>query len=121
MSAERNYSAFDRKRLAAYYPVIHFTPIIDGCQVILITDHIPLVQKFLSHRDPKTPRQQRHNSTISEFITKVQCIKGADNVVAHVLSRGIHSLELLYLDLESIATAQEINSIKNTLTAFPLC
>jgi hypothetical protein len=124
-SAERNYSAFDKELLAAHSAVIHFQHLIDGRAVTLFTDHKPLVHAFHSPRDPKSPRQQRHLSTIAECITDVQHISGADNIVADSLSRGVNSLTLSYPDLESIATAQgedpEVQSLKTLLTPFPLC
>jgi hypothetical protein len=124
-STERNYSTFDRELLAAYSAVIHFQHLLDGRHVTLFTDHKPLVQAFHSHRDPKTPRQQRHLSTISEFIEEVVHIDGSNNIVADALSRSINSISLSFPDLESIALTQEqdteIQSSKDSLISFPLC
>ena len=78
--AQQVYSTFDRELLAAYQAVLHFKHVLEGRTVILFTDHKPLVSAFYSDTPCKTDRQQRHLSVISEYVSAVQYIKGADNI-----------------------------------------
>jgi cleavage and polyadenylation specificity factor subunit 1 len=106
-STEKSYSAFDRELLAAYLSVLHFRHLIEGRNVILHTDHKPLTSAFTSQNSSKTPRQQRHLSLLSEFVTSLEYIRGADNVVADALSRSVHSVTTDYPNLKSLSASQE--------------
>jgi len=121
---QRVYSAYDRELLAAFLAVVHFRPLIDGQQVVLVTDHKPLVTAFYSQTPAKSDRQQRHLMIITEHVSQAIHIKGSNNVVADALSRSISSVQLDSVDLSSICEAQqkdnEIGDYKDRLTAFPL-
>ena len=53
------YSTFDRELLAAYLSVLYFRHLIEGRQVMLLTDHKPLCGEFYSLNPAKSDRQQR--------------------------------------------------------------
>ena len=58
--AQQKYSTFDRELLAAYLCVLHFKYQIEGRNIILVTDHKPIVCAFKSVKPLKSDRQQRH-------------------------------------------------------------
>ena len=120
---QRKYSAFDRELLAAYMSVLHFKHLIIGRQITLFTDHRPLQSAFRCDKPPKSDRQQRHLSLISEYISDVQYIRGSDNIVADCLSRpAVNAVTIDFCDLEAIATNQEtddeINEYKEKLKPY---
>ena len=122
---ERKYSTFDRELLAAYKSVLHFRPLIDGRQVTLFTDHKPLVSSYNNPKLTNSDRQTRHLMILSEYISHVEHIRGADNIVADALTRhSINKIELDCHDLNGIARAQvddsEITTYKERLKAYPL-
>ena len=51
------YSTFDRELLAAYLSLLHFHHLIEGRQVLLLTDHKPLCGAFHSLNPAKSDRQ----------------------------------------------------------------
>ena len=104
---QRSYSAFDRELLAAYLAVLHFKCHIDGQHVTLFSDHKPLISAFHSDGIAKSDRQQRHLSILTEFLHDAIFIRGADNVVADALSRAAYAIQHDFMDLASIARAQE--------------
>ena len=122
--AQLTYSAFDRELLAAYLAVLHFKPIIEGRNVILCTDHNPLVKAFYSQTPAKSDRQQRHLTIVSEYVSAMEYIRGSDNVVADTLSRVVNTISLDFLDLEHVAVAQErdneLETFKDRLHEFSL-
>jgi RNase H-like domain found in reverse transcriptase len=85
-SAQRKYSAFDRKLLAGYLAVRHFCFMPEGKQFTIFSDHKLL--SFALHRvsEPWSARQQRQLAYISEFTSDVQHVPGVANVVADALS-----------------------------------
>ena len=84
---QRRYSTYDRELLAAYLAVLHFHHLLEGRHVVLFTDHRPLTTAFLSPHTAKSDRQQRHWGVITEYVSSVQYVRGADNVVADYWSR----------------------------------
>jgi len=104
---QKQYSAYDRELLAAYLSVLHFRSRIEGRSITLFTDHKPLVSAFQNPNLPKTDRQQRHLMILSEYITDMQHIRGADNIVADTLSRSVNSVQLDCFDLHGIADIQK--------------
>ena len=71
-----------------YLAVKKFLYFIEGRQVTLFTDHLPLTFVYKNISDKWSPRQQRQLCFVSEFTTEVRYVPGADNVVADVLSRA---------------------------------
>ena len=122
--AQQKYSAYDRELLAAYLSVLHFRHQIEGREVVLITDHKPLVNAFKSQNIPKSDRQQRHLCIISEYIKDVFHISGKENIVADCLSRPALAVRIDTCDLPEIASEQcndnEINDYKDKLKVYKL-
>jgi cleavage and polyadenylation specificity factor subunit 1 len=124
-TTQKNYSAFDRELLAAYMSVLHFKSLIDGQDVLLLTDHKPLVAAFFSPNTAKSDRQQRQLSVISEYVSSMEHISGDKNVVADALSRSVAAVKIDLHDLNSIANCQlehmsEIEPFQERLKPFPL-
>ena len=71
-AAETKYSTFDKELLAMYLAVKKFRYFIEGRQVTLFTDHLPLTFVYKNISDKWSPRQQRHLCFISEFTTDVR-------------------------------------------------
>ena len=107
--AELNYSAFDRELLGVFLAIKHFQAHLEGQIFTVYTDHKPLCGALLGSA-PRSPRQARHLSFISEFTTDLRYIKGSDNFVADTLSRpsvAAVSVPLApQVDLRSLASAQ---------------
>ena len=127
-TSQRAYSAFDRELLAVYLAVVHFKSVIEGHTVTVFTDHKPLVNAFYSQTPPKSDRQQRHLSYISEYVCSFEYIRGSENIVADALSRAemdqtTCSLDLILPALSTLSTAQkdddEIEEYKEKLKSFP--
>lgn len=121
---QRRYSTFDRELLAAYSAVLHFRPFIEGRNVTLFTDHRPLQAAFSSRSEAKSDRQQRHLSTLSEFVTEVHFIKGENNIISDCLSRDIAAVSIDVFDLPALASLQsddvEIKQYEDKLKKYPL-
>lgn len=123
-ATQKTYSCYDRELLALYLSILHFKTIIDGHQVEVFVDHKPLVSAFYSKTPPKSDRQARQLSVISEYITSLQYIKGSENIVADHLSRPVCATSIDIFDLQGIAAAQEndpdLPNIKEKLTSYKL-
>lgn len=121
---QTRYSTFDRELLAAFLAVLHFKPYIEGRNVTLFTDHKPLQSAFSSQQPAKSDRQQRHLSTLTEYISDVQYIRGDQNVVADCLSRPINAIQCDPCDLIGLADQQlhdeEIIEYRDRLQSYPL-
>lgn len=107
--AQQRYSAYDRELLSIYMAVKHFRHMIEGQEVIVYTDHKPLVyalhKKATSSSD--TPRRLRHLDFISQFCTSIEYIQGSQNIVADTLSR-IEQINMPSpLDYTEISKAQQ--------------
>ncbi|XP_043212819.1 uncharacterized protein LOC122376896 [Amphibalanus amphitrite] len=111
---QRRYSTYDRELLAAYLAVLHFRHLLEGRVVALFTDHRPLTTAFLSPQTAKSDRQQRHWSVISEYVSSVQYVRGADNVVADCWSRPVTPDALSPPD-QSSETSPPTGSLLTTL------
>ena len=105
-STQKTYSTYDRELLAAYLAVIHFKNLIDGQSTTLFSDHKPLIAAFYAKTPPKSDRQQRHLSLISEYISTMQFIKGTQNITADCLSRPVCAITVDPFDLHGIARCQ---------------
>ena len=121
---QQAYSTYDRELLALYKAVLHFKTLIDGHNVTVFVDHKPLVSAYYSKSSPKSDRQQRQLSLISEYISAMYHIKGRDNIVADCLSRPVMSTSLDSFDLPGLAAAQanddELESIKSQLKVYEI-
>ena len=83
---QMRYSTFDCELLAAYLSVMHLRHLIEGRQVLLLTDHKPLCGAFYSLNPVKSDRQQRQLAILTEFISDIEHVKGSQNIVADCLS-----------------------------------
>jgi hypothetical protein len=107
--AQQKYSTFDRELLAIYMAIKHFRYLIEGRNLIVYTDHKPLVYALMNNTVGKndTPRRIRHLDFIMQFCSSIHHITGTDNVVADTLSR-ISSIETPSpINYMEIAKAQE--------------
>ncbi|GFU66947.1 transposon Tf2-11 polyprotein [Trichonephila clavipes] len=93
-ATEMKYCTFDRELLSIYLSVKHFRHMLEGREVIIYTNHKPLVFAFTRKHDNNTPRQIRYLEFISQFTTDIRYIAGSDNVVADTFSR-ISQIDLL--------------------------
>ena len=66
---QMRYSTFDRELLEAYLSVLYFRHLIEGRQVLLLTDQKPLCGAFYSLNPAKSDRQQRQLAILTEFIS----------------------------------------------------
>jgi len=121
-STQQSYSTYDRELLAAYLAAKHFQSYIEGTNVLLLSDHKPLVTAFHSRSRSQNDRQQRHLSFLTEICSDAQYIRGSDNVVADALSRPISSVSIDPFDLSHIATEQAADETtpKDSLTSHVL-
>ena len=90
----------------------------------LFSDHKPLIAAFYAKTPPKSDRQQRHLSLLSEYISTMQFIKGTQNITADCLSRPVCAITVDPFDLHGIARCQtedaETETFKDRLTPIEL-
>ena len=106
-TTQTRYSTFDRELLAAYLSVLHFRHLIEGREVLLLTDHKPICGAFHSLKPAKSDRQQRQLAIITELISDIAHVKGNQNVVADCLSRPTFAVQIDIYDLPALADAQK--------------
>jgi len=105
--AQRNYSTYDRELLSIYLAIKHFRYIIEGRQLVIQTDHKPLIYAFRQKLDKASPRQIRQLDFISQFSTEINHISGKLNSVADALSR-IESISMpIIVSLQELADYQK--------------
>ncbi|EFO99372.1 hypothetical protein CRE_18271 [Caenorhabditis remanei] len=85
-SAETRYHITDLEALAMMFALRRFRTIIYGSQVIVFTDHKPLISLMRGSR--LADRLMRWSIELIEFNPKIVYVKGKANVVADALSRG---------------------------------
>jgi cleavage and polyadenylation specificity factor subunit 1 len=85
METESRYSTFEL--LAVYNTIPHFRHYLEGRCFAVWTDHRPLVCALARLSDPRSDRQRRQLSFISEFTADIQYIAGNNNTVADTLRR----------------------------------
>lgn len=86
-NTESRYSTYDRELTAIYLSVKHFKSFIDGRQLLILTDHKPIVYAFDQNSEKASPRQARQLDLIAQFTTNIQHVAGNANPVADFLSR----------------------------------
>lgn len=106
--AQRKYSTYDRELLAIYLAIVHFRHLIEGRELVILTDHKPLTHAFSKIGSNKeTPRRTRQIMFISEFTTQIRFVNGNENTVADCLSR-IETISCpTVIDFSELAIAQE--------------
>ena len=85
--AEKRYSSYNRELTALFSAVKFFRGLIEGSELIPVTDQKLLTYAFKQKMDKASPRQARQLGLISKYSTEIQHIKGENNVVADDLSR----------------------------------
>ena len=86
-NAQRNYSPFDKEMLALSYSVQHFREYLEGQEVVVKTDHKPLVGAWKKSSNSFSPLQRRHFNRIAQYVDKIEHLSGDNNEVADALSR----------------------------------
>ena len=121
---QKSYSTYDRELLAAYLAVLHFKSLLDGHNTTLFLDHKPIVSAFYSKSLAKSDRQQRQLAFISEYVDRVEYIRGKENIVADTLSRPVLAITVDTFDLHGLAEAQQIDeeilNYKSSLSVYKL-
>lgn len=98
--AQRKYSTYDRELLSIYMAVRHFRRMFEGRELIIYTDHKPLLTALTTDSKNETPLRTRYLEFIGQFTSNIQHISGKLNGVADALSR---------ISVEAIASPSPIN------------
>ena len=85
--AERKYSAFDRKHLAAYSSLRHSHFLLECRDFNIFTDHKPLTHALLRVSLLWSACQQRHLSYLAEFTSSVVRVLEPESLLADTSSR----------------------------------
>ena len=101
--SEKHYRAFDKELYSIYLSMKNFEYLLEGCKIILRTDHKPLLHVF-TMKEP-TKKQLRWISYISEFDIDIEHIKGKDNAMADMLSRYVN---LNKIETMNFTTSKEL-------------
>ncbi|XP_026825696.1 uncharacterized protein K02A2.6-like [Ooceraea biroi] len=87
--SEKKYSQIEKEALALAYAAEHFKDFIIGIEIVLETDHKPLVQILQTKAlDDLTPRLQRIRMRLMWYDYKVIYVPGKQLVLADCLSRN---------------------------------
>ena len=110
--AETRYSATDKEWLAVVEAVSsHWRHLLEGRNVIVRTDHRPLLAKLTSvgSEPPLLHRHSRWIERLSPFSIQYEHVSGSDNVIADALSRTpeFYHADALVLSLEDRMTLKE--------------
>lgn len=84
---QRNWSTSDRELYALYAAAENFEYLLEGREVVFVTDHRPLTHMFTMQKNFKIQRRSRQIEYLSRFTGKVVHVSGANNTVADGLSR----------------------------------
>ena len=95
---QRNCSVFEKELFACFASLRHFCYYLKAKDLVLRTDHRPIVAKFYSNTRASSPRQERFFDFISQMTNRVEYVKGERNV-ADLFSRPVVSA---HSDLNSI-------------------
>ena len=116
---EKTWSTFDRELLACVASVRHFRHLIEGRELILLTDHKPIVSAYNKKTESVSPRHSRFLSFLAEFVDEIDYIKGEQNITADILSR-ISSISTSIIDTEQLLIELEADSeLKEIITKKP--
>ena len=84
---QSKYSVFGRELLALVQSLKHFRRFVEGSELILVTDHKPIIGACLKPNDRDIARETRQLIFLSQFNPKMQYLKGDLNAAADALSR----------------------------------
>ena len=85
---QSKYSVFGRELLALVQSVKHFRRFVEGSELILQTDHKPIIGACLKPNERDIPRETRQLMFLSQFNPTMQYLKGNLNSAADALSRA---------------------------------
>ncbi|KAK9719321.1 Integrase zinc binding domain [Popillia japonica] len=111
--SEQNFAQIEKELLAIVFGCVRFDQLMVGNQIMVKTDHKPLINIF---KKPllKTPKRlQRMLMLLQRYDLKITYVSGKDNKVADALSRA----PLQYTDVEENKEAhifKIINEVKST-------
>ena len=111
--AERNYSTTHREALACVWALKHFKDIIYGYDILVRTDHAPVVELFNSKE--LSGKLARWRLTVIDFNPKFEYLPGTANVVADSLSRNFVASLQEENTLDNIAQLQRADPYCNSL------
>lgn len=104
--SQRHWCTYDKKLFALYSSIEHFQSMIEGTNLILFTDHKPLLHAFKVKNRPKLECRSRQIEFISQFTTDIRLVSDANNVFADLLSRPEISAITRIVKLNTLAKAQ---------------
>lgn len=84
---EKNYSNIEREFLAVKFACQKFHHYIWNYDVLIQTDHLPLVSIWKKGISETTERLKNIHYSVASYKLDIQYIKGKDNVIADALSR----------------------------------
>lgn len=87
LPAERNYAAWEREALAVVWATERFRTYLEGAEVIIGTDHQPLIWLFTRPAPPG--RMARWIIQLQSLDMKLKYVPGKLNVLADLLSRPV--------------------------------
>lgn len=99
---EARYKVYDRELFAIFRAVKYFSHLIEGRELIILTDHKPLTHAFEQKSDHACDRVARQLEEICRHSTRIVYISGEENVVADALSR------IRTIDMPVIVSTQEL-------------
>uniref|UniRef100_A0A5S6QQM2 RNA-directed DNA polymerase n=2 Tax=Trichuris muris TaxID=70415 RepID=A0A5S6QQM2_TRIMR len=104
---QKRYSTFGRELLGVYAAVKHFRQMVEGRELIVYTDHKPLVRAFENGSQGLNDREIRQLDFVTSMQIQMRHINGRDNIVADALSREIQASEdISAISVKDIAVAQ---------------
>jgi cleavage and polyadenylation specificity factor subunit 1 len=105
---QQRWPTYDRELYALYSAADHFEYLIQGSDLVLVTDHKPLTHMFTQLKNCKHQRRSSQIDYLAQFTNKIVHISGTDNVISDALSRptDVDSVEIVDLTPEEIADAQ---------------
>ena len=111
--SEKRYSTFDKELLAIFSTVKHFSYMIEGANILIKTDHKPLIH--INNMKEPSQRQWRWINYLSEYKIVFEYIEGRKNIVADMLSRFISSgscLNSLYQNIDKFPCIINVKEIQ---------
>ena len=111
---ESEWSTYERELYAIYMAIQIYEYLLEGRDLILVTDHKPLLHMFKQ----KMQRVSRFIEYISQFTNRIEHLPGISNVIADAFSRPSEIASITApITVEAIAEAQrdddEIKEIRS--------
>jgi len=123
-ATQQRYSTYDRELLAIYSALKFFRHMIEGRDIIVLTDHKPLPYAFVQASDKASERQRRQLDFINQITTNIIHFAGHENEVADTLSRieMINMSVIITTDelFEEQQKNEELKALLRTETALSL-